>query len=449
MRARVKPRRQMALLLAPLLALALLVVACPGGDTGGEHPLTLTLKFDPFGLVGCLNCANLDNCALDCGGVAGIFLVDAESKSVLDEACVALPGRPGDTLRLLPAFIKDATLVNNIPIGRSVVVEIAVFSPSPFAPATGVDAGPTPICKRPIPGPSGIPVTDDSDMHYPSFWGRSDPLTLRSGDNPVTVKINCVSDRPACAPRPDALFKAQVIDMETQLPNPHQPRDLDVRFGHLVRDGMGAVGFEALDLLVLPDTPPQEPEWSKFVRNGFYDPTCLATRVIRLDAQTGYNVVSCDGTAVPGSANMMSLVTTTGYTIDKDFVDVLLPKLGLLKVPDHGMIIGKVVDPAGNAVTDAVVAPLAGMAKVIYLDDANEPSATLGATSPSGWFVVDDRPQLPSLEAADDENCCQIFSATRAADVGCSQGPVGTVNAMVMAARIVIDPAHPTCMSSP
>jgi hypothetical protein len=439
-----------ALLRASLAAAALLVTACPGGDTGGPHPLTLTLGFDATGLSGCLNCSTVDDCALDCGvSVAGMYLVDADTDVLLDQQCVTLPGLPGDTLRGLPDFLADLALAKGVTVGRRVKLELAVFSPDPFVNDPSVDAGAGPRCDRPVRvNPTDLPSTP-IDMHFPSFWGESDVFTLRSGDNPVSLVLSCVNDRPACATRPDAEITTMVIDMKTQLTHLDAPEGLDVRFGHLLKDASGGHSFAQIAELRLQDQPAAaDPVWKLLVPNASPDPDCLATRVLRIDPEIGPPVISCDGSQVLGSGATPTQVTTTGYTIAKGFVDDLLVKLVLPKVPTTGMIIGRVVDATGGPIAGAAVAPIDGTASVIYLDDTDSPSGALTATSASGWFVVKDPPQLPTtLNAAAMESCCQVFRATRATDVGCSSGPMGTINGTVMATRIVIDPAHPSCES--
>lgn len=442
-----------ALLRTTLVAVALVATACPGGDTGGPHPLTLSLGFDATGLSGCLNCSTVDDCALDCGAsVAGLFLVDAESDTLLDHQCVALPGLPGDTLRVLPDYLAHMDpLANGVTVGRRVKLELAVFSPDPFVDDPGVDAGAGLRCDRPVRATAtDLPATP-IDMHFPSFWGESDVFTLRSGDNPVSLVLSCVNDRPACATRPDAQITTTVIDMKTQLPHLDTPEGLDVRFGHLLKDTSGGRSFAQIAELRLPvplPPPTTDPVWRDLVPNASPDPDCLATRVLRIDPETGPQVISCDGSQVVGAGATPTQVTTTGYTIAKSFVDGLLVELTLPKIPATGMIIGRVVDGTGGPVADAVVAPIDGTAQVIYLDDGEKPSSSLTATSGSGWFVVKDPPQLPTtLNAAAMESCCQVFRATRAADVGCSAGPMGTINGTVMATRIVVDPAHPSCES--
>jgi hypothetical protein len=445
--------RAPALLRAGLAAAALLAAACPSGDTGGPHPLTLTLDFDATGLSGCLNCSTVDTCALDCGAsVAGLYLVDAETDEVLDQQCLDLPGQPGDTLRVLPQYLAEAdALTSGIVVGRRVKLELAVFSPDPFVNDPGIDAGPAGRCVRPVrANATDLPATP-GDMHYPSFWGVSDAFALRSGDNPVTVTMSCVNDRPACATRPDAQITTMVTDMKTQLMHVDSPVGLDVRFGHLLKDASGGRSFAVMAELQLQQTlPTVDPVWKVLVPNASTDPDCLATRVVRVDPTLGAPVISCDGVQELGSGATPTQVTTTGYTVADSFVDGLLTQLSLPKIPSTGIILGKVVDPTGGPLAGAVVAPMDGTASVIYLDAAEAPDMTLTASSASGWFVVKEPPQLPTTLSAGgpNESCCQVFTATRGTDVGCSAGPMGTVNGTVMASRIVIDPVHSTCAST-
>lgn len=429
------------------MAVVLCAAACQAGHTGGQHPLTLTLGFDAAALSGCLNCQTIDNCSLDCGGVIGLYLVDPDSGALVgQEECIPFASLAGAKLRGITTELADYEISDGVAVGRRLQLEMAVYSPYPFGTAPG-DAGSTVRCDRPVRSDSSdLPSTPDG-MHFPSFWGVSDPFTVRDGDNPVTVVLGCVADGPECSTRPDARIETKVIDLKTQLTEVDLPRELDVRFGQLLYDLDGTARFALISEVSLPPgTLPADPTWSVLVPNAVTNPDCLATSVERTPA--GLPVVSCDGRETLGTGTTPTQVRTSGYTIDRSFVDKLLADLSLTTLPPKGIIIGKVVDEPGNPVEGAVVTPLEGTAQVKYLDADAVPSDTLTATSSSGWFVVTVPPELPAtLGAATMQTCCQIFRATRGSDVGCSSGPVGTVSDTIMGARIVLDPLQSSCTS--
>jgi hypothetical protein len=288
-------------------------------------------------------------------------------------------------------------------------------------------------------------------MHFPSFWGVSDPFTVRDGDNPVTVVLSCVADRPECSTRPDAHIEVKVVDMKTQLARPDTPRDLDVRFGRMIYETDGTARFDSISEPHLPtELPPPSEDlvWSADEPNASTDPDCLATRVERVVTEDGLPVVSCEGSEITGAGTTPTQVKTVGFTIDRSFVDALLGHLGLPALPQKGILLGRVVDKPGNPVENAVVVPLEGTAQVRYLDADAVPDDALTATSSSGWFLVTVPPQLPASLGADTMvSCCKVFQATRGADVGCSSGPIGTVTGTIMGARIVLDPDQPSCTS--
>ncbi len=440
--ARLGPGAARAFALAA--ATAFYGAGCPTAGEGGQQPLAISLEFDPSMFGACFSdCSSIDDCQLSCGGVVGLFLADAESGALLDQSCKALAGGADDTLRMLPAYLDGAELVTGVAIGRRVVVEVAVYSPAPFVEPG--DAGPGPTCPRPKLE-QGVPVYQDpTGAQYPAYWGRSDPLTVRADENLASITMGCVSDF-ACQSSPDeAVVSAQVQVLESRVPA-SDPEELDVRFGYVSLElpELTVALFKPLAELLLEEPLGSPPRWSKLVKNPFLDPTCLGTLVTRVGANTGYSVLSCEGTAMEASSPAPASAETKGYTIDKAFVDALLPRLGLAagQLPEHGILIGRVVDAIDTPLAGATVTPLQGEATVIYLDAIGQPiSAT--ATSTSGWFVVATPPTLQpvgSVVGSARANCCEVFQAEIGSDIACTPAPVGLVDGVVMSAPIKVIP---------
>jgi hypothetical protein len=112
--------------------------------------------------------------SLACGGELGVFVADAMTNEVLDTRCVSFAPDAGMALDKLPVVLQDLMPpLANLPQGRSIVVEVAAWSPPSgkscprFDPAAGNNAA------------------------VPSYFGRS-AATMAGASAAITVSLMCL-----------------------------------------------------------------------------------------------------------------------------------------------------------------------------------------------------------------------------------------------------------------
>ncbi len=125
--------------------------------------------------------------SISCGGEIGVFVIDetpdAGPEHVLEARCVPFAADPMMTLEKLPSVLEtlDPPLAQLAP-GRSIVLEVAVYSP--VSPASGKH------CPRYAPNAPGNPAV-------PSYFGRSGTSVV-GGATAVNVSLSCLPT--ACVP---------------------------------------------------------------------------------------------------------------------------------------------------------------------------------------------------------------------------------------------------------
>ncbi|HVZ72418.1 MAG TPA: right-handed parallel beta-helix repeat-containing protein [Polyangia bacterium] len=128
-----------------------------------QHPLTLQL--------GTANtCVRT---SLACGGEVGVFITDGKTGEVIDSRCVPFDADTTMTLEKLPAALADfMPPLPDLEPGRSIVVEVAAYSP-----ATGKS------CPRFSPDVGGNPA-------LPSYFGKSAAATVGATPS-ISVSLSC------------------------------------------------------------------------------------------------------------------------------------------------------------------------------------------------------------------------------------------------------------------
>jgi parallel beta helix pectate lyase-like protein len=158
------PARSSALVVVTLVALAL------GCSLDDQHRLTLQL-----GTAG--NCVRT---SIACGGEVGVFVTDAKTNEVLDMRCIPFAADPTMTLEKLPTALADVMPpLPELASGRSIVVEVAAYSPT-----SGKG------CPRFSPDVGGNPAV-------PSYFGKSAASTVGAAAS-ISVSLQCLPT--ACLP---------------------------------------------------------------------------------------------------------------------------------------------------------------------------------------------------------------------------------------------------------
>jgi hypothetical protein len=115
--------------------------------------------------------------SLACGGELGVFVADATTNGVLDQRCVSFTPDAGMALDKLPAVLQDLMPpLRDLPPGRSVVLEVAVYSPPSGKSCPRYDPN--------LPNVAGNAVV-------PSYFGRS-AATMAGAAASIAVSLQCL-----------------------------------------------------------------------------------------------------------------------------------------------------------------------------------------------------------------------------------------------------------------
>lgn len=88
--------------------------------------------------------------SVTCGGEIGVFVADAMTDELLDSRCVSFAPDAAMTLDKVPAVLKSLPNLRDLPPGRAVVIELAIWSPGTgktcprYAPNAAAPAGGAP-----------------------------------------------------------------------------------------------------------------------------------------------------------------------------------------------------------------------------------------------------------------------------------------------------------------
>jgi parallel beta-helix repeat protein len=115
--------------------------------------------------------------SLACGGELGVFVADSMTNEVLETRCVSFAADAGMALDKLPVVLQDLMPpLRDLPQGRSLVVEVAAWSP-----ASGKG------CPRFDPNLSNA----GGSAAVPSYFGRS-AATMAGAATSITVSLQCL-----------------------------------------------------------------------------------------------------------------------------------------------------------------------------------------------------------------------------------------------------------------
>ncbi|MBI4510875.1 MAG: hypothetical protein HY698_14680 [Deltaproteobacteria bacterium] len=365
-------------------------------------------------------CGAPEEVPLECGGHVGVYLVDPATNQPFDQGCIPFERKDGMTLRDLPQLLSSRSFT--VPEGKSVAVEIAVYSPPAIT-----------ACPR-------YDEKTDGGVTIPNYFGRSEGATL-TGDSPrLPVTLRCNGKAVTCGDDPLELTKvsATVTVMITDplaAPSDEEAKDMNVRTGYLLAASSGenpAYRFNPTgELSYLPLAR----RWEALTRDFFFPDECVGTLVTKLGAGSTVSTLSCDG-SVDRDARTAS---GKGYFWDRSTIDSIVAAMGLISFPDEGLVIGRVVDENGHGVDSAWVrpkGPRTNNPRILYLYHDpffNQLALTRqGPTESHGVFVI--------AEAT--PTCCYdlIAEVERNGVVysGESGGPIGLVDGVAMGTLIEV-----------
>jgi Right handed beta helix region len=142
----------------------LIVVAALGCDLEQHRQVTLQLS----------TAGTCVRTAVACGGELGLFVADGDTDEVLDHRCIPFAADPTMTLEKLPALLRTLEPpLRELPPGRKVVLEVAVYSP-----ATGA------ACPRYV-------ATVATNKAVPSYFGRSSSAAVGTSAS-IGVQLQCL-----------------------------------------------------------------------------------------------------------------------------------------------------------------------------------------------------------------------------------------------------------------
>jgi hypothetical protein len=114
--------------------------------------------------------------SLACGGELGVFVADSMTNELLESRCVSFAPDAGMALDKLPAVLQDLMPpLRDLPPGRSIVVEVAAYSPTSGKSCPRFDPN--------APIAPGVPV--------PSYFGRSG-ATMAGMSTSIAVSLQCL-----------------------------------------------------------------------------------------------------------------------------------------------------------------------------------------------------------------------------------------------------------------
>lgn len=419
--------------------LAVLAAAC----SEAPKKISVGLRFDASA---CRTCFSPDECPLDCGGQISIKVIDLDNQ-VLESACLPWDYEMGKRLRDLPALLATAELdATRVPAGTQVAFEVAVWNYATFE-----------ACPRIVVDfPGDLPHSEF--LEYPWYFGRSPVYTVSSGLTSVEVPLGCVTGDDFCAVQPNLTqFDAHVTEVHTLLDPPIDPTTLEVRTGNVFPFVAGDPEaplhaefnfYQSWQLDLVGGDPFLDAYWQTIRSEPFnFDEFCVGTIVTRIGAGGTVSTVSCEG-FFDGV-----VVDARGYFVDKKRVDQIVTALALPSFPDGGLLIGRVVDAAGQPAADVFIRPPEDdTANIVYLDEIDDPDnpgqtrlirKSAGPTAANGFFVVDDAALTPDqwVMPPNTARCCDTFEAWKTdGSMGFSPGPVGLVDGVVMSTVIQLSP---------
>jgi hypothetical protein len=103
---------------------------------------------------------------------------------------------------------------------------------------------------------------------------------------------------------------------------------------------------------------------------------------------------------VAESAKTISLIgTRLSTTAPNNTLSQILHALALPQFPDHGLVVGMVLDFLGNPVANLQVMPTAGSIQYLTADRASTTMGTTSSTSSNGIFISQDAPYGTTFRA--------------------------------------------------
>lgn len=288
----------------------------------------------------------------------------------------------GDTCQLADLPITPKAVPNEM-----VRVQVIVWTAEEIM-RSQIDLSGTDGCPATTEFAAGFPKlvgnpTEPSDVPVPALGGET---YFAVGDSPVaTVTLGCARwdslDAPSC--------QANVIPLEATIRDPRtfgsvlraQAADMEVRFGVPVPNGDGSYHVDLAPAFFTPalsHTPSGTLLWQGTLTDPPTGKHCLR--------------VAAQGVAAPTIACFESPagspVRADGFLVGRVMLRDLLDLQMLSDLPEEGMVLGVVIDAAGNPVRGAMVSTT-DSATVVYPDD-NLQTVGFSATENKGYFLSTD-----------------------------------------------------------
>lgn len=286
----------------------------------------------------------------------------------------------------------DACLLADLPISPQPVpnemvrVQVIVWTVEELV-RSGIDLTGTDGCPATTEFAAGFPKlvgnpTEPENVPVPALGGET---YFAVGDSPVaTVTLGCARwdtlDAPSC--------QASAIPLEATIRDPRtfgsvlrmQASDMEVRFGEPVANGDGTYRVDLGPSFFTPALS-YTPSGTLLWQGTLTDPP-TGRRCLRVAAQ---------GVAAPTIAcfevPVGSPVRADGFLVGRVMLRDLLDLRMLSDLPEEGMVLGVVIDAAGQPVRGAVVSTTG--ATVVYPDD-NLQTVGFAATDSRGYFLSTD-----------------------------------------------------------
>jgi hypothetical protein len=156
--------------------------------------------------------------SLACGGEIGVYVADAMTDELLDSQCVSFGPDSAMTLDKLPSVLTSLPQLKDLPQGRAVVVELAIWSPGTgkscprFSPSAAAPAGGAPsYFGRSGSAMAGAMASINLSLTcFPSSCVSCTKYASLTGvDPPEPNKPDAGSDAKADAPKADAAADAR------------------------------------------------------------------------------------------------------------------------------------------------------------------------------------------------------------------------------------------------
>ncbi len=330
---------------------------------------------------------------MSCGAVLYMDITDAKTgERVLRQPGPICEEVTGDNACELFSISNTAGLLD-LP-QRMVRIDVAAWRPEVLAndPVLAATCEPGKVCcpSENLFDLQGAPREDFSPM--PAF-GRSLYVDLGTEESELTIELSCsqpgqLEDPTACV-QEDLLVTALVDDMENlnDRLTEDQARSMAVDAAEPRAEGDGAGGtryvIETGDRVNLSLNEPVGaiPTFQGFTDRVFDGIACVA---LDEDVSQAFTLVTCGAVQQPDP----NILNVAGHFVPVTTVDEILLALGETKLPDPGLVIGRVVDDTGQVLPGVRVTPVGG-GTVQYLNASR--TALIGVeTSASGYFVSTD-----------------------------------------------------------